>query len=92
VMTAQAAWRAQDKPMARTLRQIEAAKRIHDGRIRVDYVCGRCGSPSLEPSDPRDLHIEAVHCLQCGQHTSMATAKRMRHAKIKEIVERGVDL
>jgi hypothetical protein len=81
-------WQHQDLPALQEARRREAARRIRDGVIVVPLACGHCQSTSvLDDADGR-----AFTCLSCGQRTSLETAHTIRRQKIREIIQRGVDL
>lgn len=88
-----APWREQDLAMVAKARQVEAARQIHEGRIRIPLACARCDSASVQAADPADHdNREVLACLQCGTFTTLATARRLRRQKIRRTIEDGVDL
>jgi hypothetical protein len=81
-------WQHQPRPEVQKARQREAARQIRDGKIVVLLTCGHCGGSSLHD----DVRTETYRCLSCAQLTSSQTAHAIRRQRIREIIQRGVDL
>lgn len=84
-----AAWKDAPKVATDRARQLEAARRIASGEIKVPIACSYCHSASVTEEDGRKGRLE---CLSCGRITNLTTARRIRQQKIRRIIADGVDI
>jgi hypothetical protein len=79
------------------VRQRAAAEALRSGKIPMPkFVCGTCGSPSLQEEQGSDAEFDGngrhkLICLQCSASNKLSDVLRRRRNAVKKIVAEGID-
>lgn len=80
-------WRDMPLPIIEEARRLEAARRIRDGEVTFEFICGHCASASVVGE-----RLGVLTCLACSRETTLQTAHTMRQQRMVAYIAKGVDI